>query len=71
MITKLYNGNPNPREIQRIVNILSQGGIAVLPTDEAAAGAAGSVQRELLVRRPQGRAVQGKDQECPRHSRNG
>lgn len=33
MITKLYNGNPNPREIQRIVNILSQGGIAVLPTD--------------------------------------
>lgn len=33
MITKIYSENPNQREIQRVVDLLSQGGIIVVPTD--------------------------------------
>lgn len=33
MITKLYNGNPNVREVRRIADILRNGGIVILPTD--------------------------------------
>lgn len=33
MITKLYNDNPNPRDVRRVADILLDGGIAVLPTD--------------------------------------
>ena len=33
MITKLYNGNPNARDVRRIADILRDGGIAILPTD--------------------------------------
>ena len=33
MITKLYNGNPNVREVRHIADILRNGGIAILPTD--------------------------------------
>ena len=33
MITKLYNGNPNAREVRRVADILRDGGIAILPTD--------------------------------------
>ncbi|MBR4230001.1 MAG: threonylcarbamoyl-AMP synthase [Bacteroidales bacterium] len=33
MITKLYNGNPNPREVRRVADLLRDGGIAILPTD--------------------------------------
>lgn len=33
MITRIYPNNPNVREVRRIADILSQGGIAVLPTD--------------------------------------
>ena len=33
MITKLYNGNPNPREVRRVADILKNGGVAILPTD--------------------------------------
>ncbi len=33
MITKLYNGNPNPREVRRVADILRNGGVAILPTD--------------------------------------
>ena len=33
MITKLYPDNPNPREVRRVVDLLQQGGIVVVPTD--------------------------------------
>lgn len=33
MIIKLYNGNPNVREVRRIADILKNGGTAILPTD--------------------------------------
>ena len=33
MITKLYNDNPNPRDVRRVADIILDGGIAVLPTD--------------------------------------
>ena len=33
MIVKLYNDNPNVREVRRIADALRDGGIAVLPTD--------------------------------------
>ncbi|MBR1766080.1 MAG: threonylcarbamoyl-AMP synthase [Bacteroidales bacterium] len=33
MIVKLYNDNPNVREVRRIGDMLRNGGIAVLPTD--------------------------------------
>ena len=33
MIVKLYNGNPNVREVRHIADILRAGGIAILPTD--------------------------------------
>ncbi|MBO4599130.1 MAG: threonylcarbamoyl-AMP synthase [Bacteroidales bacterium] len=33
MITKIYPDNPNPREVRRVVELLQQGGIIVVPTD--------------------------------------
>lgn len=33
MITKLYNNNPNVREVRRIADMLRNGGVAILPTD--------------------------------------
>lgn len=33
MIVKLYNGNPNVREVRRVADLLKAGGVAVLPTD--------------------------------------
>lgn len=33
MIIKLYNDNPNVREVRRIADLLRQGAIAVVPTD--------------------------------------
>jgi tRNA threonylcarbamoyl adenosine modification protein (Sua5/YciO/YrdC/YwlC family) len=33
MLIKLYNDNPNPREIERIVSVLRDGGIIIYPTD--------------------------------------
>ena len=33
MITKIYNDNPNQRAVRRVVDLLQQGGIVVLPTD--------------------------------------
>lgn len=33
MITKIYPDNPNTREISRVVDLLNQGGIIVIPTD--------------------------------------
>ena len=33
MITKIYTDNPNPREVRRVVDLLQQGGILVIPTD--------------------------------------
>ena len=33
MITKIYTDNPNPREVRRVVDLLQQGGIVVVPTD--------------------------------------
>jgi tRNA threonylcarbamoyl adenosine modification protein (Sua5/YciO/YrdC/YwlC family) len=33
MLVKLYNDSPNEREISRIVDVLNQGGIIVIPTD--------------------------------------
>lgn len=33
MLLKLYNENPNPRDIQRIVECLKDGGVIIYPTD--------------------------------------
>lgn len=33
MFIKLYNENPNPRDILRVVEVLQQGGIIIYPTD--------------------------------------
>ena len=33
MLLKLYNDNPNPREIEKIVTLLRDGGIIIYPTD--------------------------------------
>lgn len=33
MIIKLYNGNPNVREVRRIADTLRDGGVVILPTD--------------------------------------
>ncbi|MBN2635045.1 MAG: threonylcarbamoyl-AMP synthase [Prolixibacteraceae bacterium] len=33
MLVKLFNENPNPREIRKIVDILKDGGIIIYPTD--------------------------------------
>lgn len=33
MITKLYNGNPNTREVRRVADMLRAGGVVILPTD--------------------------------------
>lgn len=33
MLVKIYNDNPNPREIRRVADVLRGGGIAVTPTD--------------------------------------
>ena len=33
MILKLYNGNPNVRDVRRVADILRNGGIVILPTD--------------------------------------
>src|SRR5690554_4250174 len=33
MLLKLYNENPNPREIEQVVEVLRSGGIVIYPTD--------------------------------------
>lgn len=33
MLIKLYNENPNPKEIEKVVSILRDGGIVIYPTD--------------------------------------
>ena len=33
MLLKLYNKNNDPRDLQRIVDILADGGIVIYPTD--------------------------------------
>lgn len=33
MLTKIYSDNPNPKEIQRVVEILRNGGVIIYPTD--------------------------------------
>lgn len=33
MLLKIYNENPNPREIDKVISILKDGGIVVYPTD--------------------------------------
>lgn len=33
MLLKIYNENPNPREIEKVVSVLKDGGIVVYPTD--------------------------------------
>ena len=33
MLFKLYNENPNPRDVRRIADILQNGGIIIYPTD--------------------------------------
>lgn len=33
MILKLYNENPNPRDVNRVADVLKRGGIVVIPTD--------------------------------------
>ncbi|WP_298647907.1 L-threonylcarbamoyladenylate synthase [uncultured Proteiniphilum sp.] len=33
MLVKLYNENPSPREIEKVVSVLRDGGIVIYPTD--------------------------------------
>lgn len=33
MLIRLYNENPNPREIRKIVDVLQRGGLIIYPTD--------------------------------------
>jgi tRNA threonylcarbamoyl adenosine modification protein (Sua5/YciO/YrdC/YwlC family) len=33
MLLKLYNDNPNPRDIEKVVSILREGGTVIYPTD--------------------------------------
>lgn len=33
MMIRIYNENPNPREIEKVVAVLSEGGIVIYPTD--------------------------------------
>jgi tRNA A37 threonylcarbamoyladenosine synthetase subunit TsaC/SUA5/YrdC len=33
MLIKIYPDNPNPREIERVVSVLRDGGIIIYPTD--------------------------------------
>ncbi len=33
MLIKIYSENPNPREIERVVHILQDGGLVIYPTD--------------------------------------
>lgn len=33
MLVKIYPENPNPREVEKVVNILRDGGIVIYPTD--------------------------------------
>ncbi len=33
MLVRIYNENPNPRDIRRVVDVLRQGGIIIYPTD--------------------------------------
>ncbi len=33
MLVKLYNENPNPREIEQVASVLRDGGIVIYPTD--------------------------------------
>ena len=33
MLIKIYNDNPHPREIEKVVAILRDGGIVIYPTD--------------------------------------
>ena len=33
MLIKIYPENPNPREIDRVVNLLKEGGLVIYPTD--------------------------------------
>lgn len=33
MLLRLYNENPNPREVRKIVEILREGGVIIYPTD--------------------------------------
>lgn len=33
MLIKLYNENPNPREVDQVVSVLRDGGIVIYPTD--------------------------------------
>ncbi|MFW6371911.1 MAG: L-threonylcarbamoyladenylate synthase [Bacteroidota bacterium] len=33
MLLKIYNENPNPRDIRKVVDVLRQGGVIIYPTD--------------------------------------
>ncbi|MFA7155833.1 MAG: threonylcarbamoyl-AMP synthase, partial [Proteiniphilum sp.] len=33
MIIRIYNENPNPREVEKVVAVLREGGIVIYPTD--------------------------------------
>ena len=33
MLTKLYDNNPNPREVRRRADTLRDGGVVIVPTD--------------------------------------
>lgn len=48
MIIKLYNGNPNIREVRRIADVLRDGGIVILPTDTLYAFACGMEHKKAV-----------------------
>jgi tRNA A37 threonylcarbamoyladenosine synthetase subunit TsaC/SUA5/YrdC len=33
MLLRIYNENPNPRDIRKVVEVLREGGVIIYPTD--------------------------------------
>lgn len=48
MIVKLYNDNPNPREVRHIASVLRDGGVVILPTDTLYAFACGMDRKQAV-----------------------
>lgn len=53
MIVKIYSNNPNPREVNRVADLLNQGAIVILPTDTLYAFACSMQHRKSVERMAQ------------------
>lgn len=50
MIVKIYTQNPNSRDVNRVADIISQGGVAVIPTDTLYAFVCGIEHKKAVER---------------------